>query len=52
MFKSGLAIPAAGTVVTLQLHRPASAYYGTPDEAATMIELLVTPQAPWENDHV
>ena len=52
MFKSGLVIPAAGTVVTLQLHRPASAYYGTPDQAATMIELLATPQAPWENDHV
>ena len=52
MFKAGFTPPAAGTLVTLELHRPASTYYGNPDEVALMIQVLVTPQAPWENDHV
>jgi hypothetical protein len=52
MFKTGLTIPPSGTPVTLDLHRLASVYYGTPDESAPMVQLLVTPQAPWESDHV
>ena len=52
MFKTGLSIPAAGTLVTLDLHRRASTYYATADAAAPLLQLLVTPQPPWENDHV
>jgi hypothetical protein len=52
MFKAGFSPPAAGTPVTLQLHRPLSSTYGNPDQAALIVELVVQPQAPWENDHV
>jgi hypothetical protein len=52
MFKAGFAPPTAGTQVTLQLERPASNVYGNADETATIVQLLITPQAPWENDHV
>ena len=52
MFKTGLTIPPAGALVTLNLHRLASVYYGTADEAAPLLQLLVTPQPPWGNDHV
>ena len=52
MFNAGFSPTAAGTLVTLELHRPASAIYGNPDETAVIIELLVQAEAPWENDHV
>jgi hypothetical protein len=52
LFKTGLTIPPAGTLLTLDLHRRASNFYGTVDETAPLMQLLVTPQPPWENDHV
>jgi hypothetical protein len=52
MFKTGLTFPPDGTMVTLDLHRPASVYYNLGDESVPMLQLLVTPQPPWENDHV
>jgi hypothetical protein len=52
MFKAGFSPPPAGSLVTLQLHRPASSIYGNADEIAMILTLIVTPQAPWENDHV
>ena len=52
MFNASFSPPAQGAVVTLQLHRPASAVYGNPDQAASIVSLLIQPQAPWENDHV
>jgi hypothetical protein len=51
MFKAGFAPPAAGTVVTLVLHRPDSTVYGSGDQEA-IVNLPVTPHAPWEDDHV
>ncbi len=52
MFKAGFAPPTAGTSVSLGLHRLPSSTYGTPDQTALIIELLIAPQAPWEYDHV
>jgi hypothetical protein len=52
LFAPGFTAAAAGTPVTLQLHRAASAVYGNGDETALIAELLITAQAPWEGDHV
>jgi hypothetical protein len=48
----GFAPPAAGTTVTLALHRPASAAFGVADAVATIVAVTIGPQAPWESDHV
>jgi hypothetical protein len=52
LFAPGFTAAAAGTPVTLQLYRAASAVYGNGDETALIAELLITAQAPWEGDHV
>jgi hypothetical protein len=52
LVQSGFAPPPSGTIVTFTLHRPASTIYGNADESETIIALTVSPQAPWENDHV
>ncbi|HUP02725.1 MAG TPA: hypothetical protein VMU19_01970, partial [Bryobacteraceae bacterium] len=52
VFSSAFSPPAGGATVGLQLLRPASATYGNADETASVVQLTVTPYAPWENDHV
>ena len=52
MFKAGFTPAPTGTRVTLQLERPASQFYGNPDQTSAIVTLVITPQAPWENDHV
>jgi len=52
IFKSNFSPPSTGTVVTLALQRPVSTVYGNPLQTAVIIALNVSPQAPWENDHV
>ena len=52
MFKAGFSPPASETVVTLKLHRPASAVYGNGDVTIQIVGLPVSAHAPWENDHV
>jgi hypothetical protein len=51
-FVPGFAPPAAGTTVTLALHRPPSAAFGLADASATAVSVTIGPQAPWESDHV
>lgn len=52
MFRADFSPPPTGEVVSLGLYQPASATYGTPDETALIMDLLIMPQAPWEYDHV
>jgi hypothetical protein len=51
-FIAGFAPPPTGTALTLVLHRPPSSVYGNADESASFFSITVSPQAPWENDHV
>jgi hypothetical protein len=48
---AGFAPPAAGTTVSLALHRPASTVFPLTDHVAPIIGLVIGPNAPWEADN-